>query len=145
VSTRLKFHKIEGYKYLVAERVTYAVPELGQACVTHRLFTLSEGMLVVEAGYAWNGPSGPTVDTPASINASLPHDVVYQCICTGLLAASYKPSGDAILHRLMREYPAKFQTWANIRARYYLWGVQLGGWWATRRKAYEQQDKVYAV
>jgi len=39
-----------------------------------------DGRLEVYAGYYWDGPSGPTIDTYAFIMASLPHDVLYQML-----------------------------------------------------------------
>lgn len=38
-----------------------------------RLFP--DGRLIIFAGFAWDGPSGPTLDTKDSLRASLVHDV----------------------------------------------------------------------
>ena len=35
-------------------------------------------VLVIQTGYAWDGPSGPTLDTPDTMRASLVHDALYQ-------------------------------------------------------------------
>ncbi len=38
----------------------------------------TEGVLAIRAGYAWDGPSGPTIDTRNFMEASLVHDVLYE-------------------------------------------------------------------
>jgi len=36
------------------------------------------GLLTIKAGYAWNGASGPTIDSKCSMRGSLVHDALYQ-------------------------------------------------------------------
>jgi len=36
------------------------------------------GNLKVKKGYAWDGPSGPVIDTKENLRASLVHDALYQ-------------------------------------------------------------------
>lgn len=36
------------------------------------------GRLTVKSGYAWDGPSGPTIDTLNFMRGSLVHDALYQ-------------------------------------------------------------------
>ena len=38
------------------------------------------GELTIYEGYAWDGPSGPTVDTPSFMRGSLVHDALYQLL-----------------------------------------------------------------
>jgi hypothetical protein len=44
-----------------------------------------DGTLRVLRGYAWDGPSGPTIDTKSFMRGSLIHDVLYQLMRIGLL------------------------------------------------------------
>ena len=48
-----------------------------------------DGMLYVYPEYAWDGPSGPTIDTHAFILASCAHDVLYQMLRDSLLINKY--------------------------------------------------------
>lgn len=38
----------------------------------------TDGEIFIREGYAWDGPSGPTVDTPDFMRGSLVHDALYQ-------------------------------------------------------------------
>lgn len=40
----------------------------------------TDGVLTVRKGYAWDGPSGPSIDTPSFMRGSLFHDALYQLI-----------------------------------------------------------------
>jgi hypothetical protein len=43
------------------------------------LITLTTaGLMSLDVDYAWDGPSGPTFDTPSTMRASLYHDATYQ-------------------------------------------------------------------
>lgn len=45
---------------------------------TQFLHLSQAGILTVKAGYAWDGPSGPTIDTDTFMRASVVHDALYQ-------------------------------------------------------------------
>lgn len=72
--------------------------------VDNEFFSLDEsGRLTINALYAWDGPSGPTVDTPSFMRGSLVHDVLYQMIRLELLPAKLKEVADQILYDLCIE------------------------------------------
>lgn len=49
--------------------------------IKHRLFELLPcGLLTIKRCYRWDGPSGPTVDTPSFMRSSCAHDVIFQCL-----------------------------------------------------------------
>ncbi len=74
-----------GYKYSLWNTYQVRIGILGYT-VTHRLFTLTpDGWLTVFADYPWDGPSGPTIDTPSFMRGSLVHDVLYEMLRLGLL------------------------------------------------------------
>lgn len=65
----------EGYKYQVAEDYVAMTPVKG-VHIEDKYFTLHKsGLLVVNEGCAWDGASGPTIDTKASMSPSLEHDM----------------------------------------------------------------------
>ena len=70
------------------------------------------GALIVQSKYAWDGPSGPTIDTENFMKASLVHDALYQLMREGSLDRSYRKRADEILREVcLREGMSKFRAW----------------------------------
>ncbi len=67
------------YKYQLAEGYEINVPIKPKADRKTEFIDLdTEGNLLVKKGYAWDGPSGPVIDTKENMRASLVHDALYQ-------------------------------------------------------------------
>lgn len=83
----IKYRK--GYKYQLAQDYTTTVSRHlcpFDGAVACPFITLDfDGLLRIKAGYAWDGPSGPTFDTPNFMEGSLVHDALYQLIRAGLI------------------------------------------------------------
>ena len=62
-----------------------------------------QGRTCIFARYAWDGASGPTIDTLTSMIGSLVHDLGYQLIRLGLIAPEYKEYFDHLLAELCIE------------------------------------------
>lgn len=43
------------------------------------------GTLIIRLGYAWDGPSGPTINTKSTLRTSLIHDATFQLFRLGVL------------------------------------------------------------
>ena len=71
----MKYRK--GYKYQLAEDEVFIVP-IHQPPIQTQFINLIDGVLKIKSGYAWDGPSGPTIDTKNSMRGSLVHDALYQ-------------------------------------------------------------------
>ena len=82
----------------------------------------TDGTLAIAAGYAWDGPSGPTFDTKNFMRGSLVHDALYQLMGNGLLPLTEREPADATLRRLCLE-----DGMSSIRAWWVYQGVRLGG------------------
>jgi len=63
----------------------------------------SGGVIVLRAGYAWNGPSGPTFDTKNFMRGSVVHDAFYQLFREKLLDLGWRETADSELKRMCRE------------------------------------------
>ena len=59
--------------------------------------------LIVDAHYAWDGPSGPTIDRPQNMRASLFHDALCQLIGEGLLDKKYRRYADQLFRQHLLE------------------------------------------
>ena len=92
-----------GYKYQLTRAYKCRLPMTGHT-VDHDFICLDpDGSLTIRAGYAWDGPSGPALDTANFMRGSLVHDVLYQLMGTGQLPVSCKDQADRILQAICRE------------------------------------------
>lgn len=66
---------IKGMKYTLSESYMVQTPILGFSIIDPWFQLFPDGQLLILAGFAWDGPSGPTFDTKDSLRASLVHDV----------------------------------------------------------------------
>lgn len=99
--SRIAYRK--GYKYQLAKNYQTTLQITGESIVD-AFYTLDiRGELSIKCGYAWDGPSGPTFDTPSSMRGSLVHDVLYQMIRQGQLDSSLRSLADKELYRIVVE------------------------------------------
>ena len=117
-----------GYKYELYEDYTVALPlSLSKGIATNWCILSDTGILTVIEGYAWDGPSGPTVDTANFMRGSLVHDVLYQLMREGLLSQDFRMIADEILRVICLE-----DGMSRIRAWWVYHGVRLGAGPAAR-------------
>lgn len=82
-----------------------------------------EGNLTVRSGYAWDGPSGPVVDTKENLRASLVHDALYQLMRNESISAKdYKDDADVLFKDICIEDGV-----SEIIAKVYYLGLKLAG------------------
>lgn len=111
----------EGYKYQVAEDLTVQTDIRPDKYIRTKFITLSKrGKLTIKAGYAWDGASGPTVDTESTITPSCVHDALYQLMRLGLLGQEWRNPADRLLRKMLVERG----MW-RIRAWYWYRGLQV--------------------
>ncbi len=92
------FYK-KGYKYQLTRTFSMTLPFGAPFDIsTEYIDFYFSGQIVIRVGYAWDGASGPTIDTQDSIRGSLLHDALYQLMRVGYLnAAYYRQKADALL------------------------------------------------
>lgn len=118
-------YRINKYKYELLESYGCVVEihpekEINNDYVFLGIF----GTLVCKKGYAWDGASGPAVDTTTIIRGSLVHDALYQLIKLGLLDKKHRKAADRVLRRIAIEDGMGF-----LRAWYVYFAVRLFGGW----------------
>jgi len=93
-----------GYKYQLTtgheERLS---PELRGFGVVTDYVKITGGKLSIRAGYAWDGPSGPSIDTKTFMRGSLVHDALYQLMREGALPQTCRKFADRMLYKHCRE------------------------------------------
>ena len=98
----IKYRK--GYKYQLAQNITYKTNIRPSYEATTEFISLrTNGILIIRSGYAWDGPSGLTIDTKSSITASCVHDALYELIRKGLIRPVERSTADVILAKLCIE------------------------------------------
>lgn len=67
---------------------------IGQQIDTHYCTLFDNGLLLLKSGFIWNGPSGPAINTPATLMPSALHDCLYRLIQEGELEKDHREASD---------------------------------------------------
>ena len=142
----MKLHYTKGYKYQTDTDYHFKIDLSGYlfafwAEIIKELKFVSyngtTGTITVKAGYAWDGPSGPTKDDKTNMRAALEHDVLYQLMRYSVVIRAFRSIADAQFNKTAKE--DGMWWW---RRKYYLWGLEeLAGFAADPRN----KKRVYVV
>lgn len=133
---RITYRELKKYKYELLNDYSYAtgvdfgleqnVVEPPSPRQTY-LRLDKNGHLHISRFYAWDGPSGPTIDTKNFMRGSLVHDALYQLLRRKRIDARFRKDADLLLRDICRaDGMSAFRAW------YVYQGVRLGGAWAAR-------------
>ena len=101
-----------GYKYQLAEDYSIPTEIFNKHIVSGFIALEPTGVLTVGCGYAWDGPSGPTIDTKTFMRGSLVHDVLYQLIREEHLPGYHKGYADDLLKEIcLEDGMCRFRAW----------------------------------
>lgn len=132
---KIKYRDASRLKYQLLEDWSVPTTIEGAAANIAGFITLrQDGLLTIHAGYAWDGASGPTLDTKSSMRASLAHDALYQLERAGHLGQEWREAADEVLYRLCMQDG----MW-GWRARMWLWAVRTFAAGAAKR----QEERAY--
>lgn len=113
----MKYRK--GYKYQLAENFTMILPFSPLEDIDAQFIVFKQDRyLTIRSGYAWDGPSGPTIDTKNFMTPALVHDVLYQLIRKKFLPSHFRAEADSLLKEMCLE-----RKMSSIRAWYVHRGV----------------------
>lgn len=121
----IQYNDLRKYKYKLVTEYRHPIDrsQLEWAGASPGTFVQIQGdELVLRKGYAWDGPSGPTWDTPSFMRGSLVHDGFYQLLREGVLHIKTRDYSDRLLVKICRE-----DGMCRFRAWYVYWGVRLFG------------------
>ena len=82
----MKYSKYK-YKFKVEENFSIELP-IKTPDFEHPYASSKDGILSIKRGYAWDGASGPIINTRDTLVASLVHDVLYQAMRLNLIKSS---------------------------------------------------------
>lgn len=90
---------------------------------THELVAIGPtGLMTISKGYIWDFGSGPAIDTPEMIKASLVHDAWYDLMTAGAVPWSAKRNADKLLRIMLKEAGTGW-----LRRWYVYWAVRAFG------------------
>ena len=118
-NNKICYRELRSYKYQVMEEYSVQIDIKPEKDLIFKYMSLStEGLLTIKEGYAWDGPSGPTVDTPNFMRGSLVHDVLYQMMRLSALDHKvYRKRADEILREICRQDGmSAFRAWYVYQA-----------------------------
>lgn len=120
------------YKYEVTEELEYyALVKTGlktgglpwtNGYLTIEVISKDCIKLTIAKGYAWDGPSGPTIDTLTWMLASVIHDALYQLMREGVIPRSCRDDADKEMYGI-----CVAEGMFILRAWYSYHGVRLFG------------------
>lgn len=107
-----------GYKYQLHEDYECQTCIKPPEDIGTRFINLKkDGALRVLSGYAWDGPSGPTIDTKTFMRGSLIHDALYQLIRTCQLPQGCRDKADDELKKAcLEDGMNRLRAWLVYRA-----------------------------
>lgn len=98
------YRRVYKYKLERAYEMDTPIKPPGRLAVSGDWVVLeSVGRLSIKANYAWDGPSGPTIDSPEFMRGSLVHDALYQLMREDLLDRGFRDAADRLLEAVCRE------------------------------------------
>ena len=98
----MKYRK--GYLYQLAEMAMFLTRMRPPEVISTDYIYLSRmGVLTIQEGYAWDGASGPTLNTDATMAPSLVHDALYQLLREGWLDPEDRLAADEELEDMLKE------------------------------------------
>lgn len=140
---RICYRELKKYKYQLLSQYTHATNlqiEQDVATVDNYVRLTQDGVLTLKENYAWDGPSGPTIDTKDFMRGSLVHDGLYQLMRDSLLDHErYREDADKILRAICEE-----DGMSKLRAWYVYQSVRLFGASAAEPRPREPAECVWA-
>ena len=115
-----KYHHT--FKYETADAFTRSTAIEGFDIHTGYIHLYPSGLLSIRNGYKLDGPSGPTFDTPNSMDAALVHDALYQLMRMDLLPVANRKRADRLLKKMCIE-----NGMSKARANLWYIGVRFRG------------------
>ena len=110
------------WRYRLVAPYCYPTDILGEQCGNQWVHLDPDGSLSIAAGYAWDGPSGPTLDTPDTMRASLVHDALYQLMGNSELHRDNRRKADDCFRQILIT-----DRMPGLRVWYYFLAVRLFG------------------
>ena len=94
------YRKLHSYKYQLVDDYVLNIDIKEYTVDTEYLKMNPDGQLTIKKGYAWDGASGPAVDTHTILRGALVHDSLYQLIRMQELPYTLKEKADLVFKNI---------------------------------------------
>ncbi len=112
--SHITYRKLKKYKYQLLQEYRVTVDlAVAEDIITGFVDLKADGELRISTGYAWDGASGPSIDTKTFMRGSLIHDALYQLMRLGHLDSDrHREQADAILSSIcLEDGMNSFRAW----------------------------------
>jgi len=116
---RACYRKLSKYKYQLMKEYVMQIGIRPQRDINRQFFSLSlGGLLTIKQGYAWDGASGPAIDTTNIMRGSLVHDALYQLMRLGDLdyRVHRQPADELLRSMCLEDGMSSFWAWGVYQA-----------------------------
>ncbi len=115
---KIEYRKLSKYKYQLLKEYRFFCNCPVQAPAEFDFLQANgDGFIVIKKGYAWDGPSGPTIDTENFMRGALVHDSLYQLIREGCINIDYRDHADRLLQEIcLRDGMSRVRAWYVYQA-----------------------------
>lgn len=126
------------YKYQLASDYSQSISIKPKTNIDTDFISLNvNGNLLIKKGDAWDGPSGPVIDTDENMRASLVHDALYQLMRNKFLVTrTHRKAADQLFKDICKDDGV-----SNLRASVYYKALRKFG----KPSASPQNKKKYIV
>ena len=138
-----KLEWTEGYKYRTSKTfwIFTNIRPFDEVQIGRITLTI-EGQLIIDRGYSWDGPSGPTIDTKNFMVGGIVHDALYEILRCPTRPLDRKcdilRNGEEIIHAATHERVreeadrmlldlVREDGMSEFRSKYVYRGVRVGG------------------
>jgi hypothetical protein len=113
------YRVLRNYKYQLVDDYVIQIDIMPEHNIEYKFLSLSsDGVLTVRKHYAWDGPSGPTVDRMHFMRGSLVHDALYQLMRLSALDYQvHRKRADELLREIcIEDGMSSFKGWLVYQA-----------------------------
>ncbi len=114
----ITYRKLRVYKYQLREDYTIKIPIKPEENISTDFIKLdTERNLTIKTKYAWDGPSGPTIDTRNFMRGSLIHDALYQLMREKHIDIETRDEADQLLRQqCIEDGMSRLRAWIVYKA-----------------------------
>ena len=113
------YRKLHDYKYQLMDDYVIQIDIRPERDIDFIFVSLSSGgLLTIRKAYAWDGPSGPSIDTKNFMRGSLVHDALYQLMrLSALNYLVHRQRADGLLREIcLADGMSSFRAWYVYQA-----------------------------